>query len=402
MNFGEDSGTLASQHIRDMITEGKIIIPNADLSRNSDGNFISADIEQRVQPASFEPTVAGFVYVLEPESGTFTPEGGRIIDAISSMPTQRARKVNIEGGYELKRGYTYLLPLNESLILKEGEYVRSSPKSSIGRLFLDLRMVSDFSRSYNTVPGRVHNVEVSMFLLVQPLAFNVIVHPNQVLNQLRFFRGLDCELTNSEISALLNESLRPIAMLKGETMFTQRPLHEGLFLHYGLVPDALGFVAYRALRNPDPIDLGKPAESYERSAYFEGLKDSEDLRFLPGENYIMRTAEMLDIPPEHNAELEFESVSAVRGHKHYAGFIDPGFHGDLVAEFTPSEKHIIKLSHGLVLSRVKVYRMLEKPDKIYGKKIGSNYQSQVGARVAKYFYEDQKQEPVKVINKSII
>ena len=393
MHINGESGTLASQHIRQKIVEGKLIVPDSDKELTESGVFSSKRLESRVQPASFEPTASDHIFVIDSENSAFTPEGKRVSDMLLKMPGQRARKVSIINGYELKRGYTYLIPLNEKIILEKDEYVKSSPKSSIGRLFLDLRMVSDFSRSYDIIPRSTTGDPVSIYLLVQPLAFNVILRPMQVLNQLRFFRGLDCELSNSEISKSLNDNPEKNLIQyknKSDTASLSKAFHEGLYLHYGLEPDSVGFVAYRALKNPDPIDLSKPAGSYPRSAYFEGLKDSDDLRFIPGENYIMRTAELLSIPPELNAELEFESVSAVRGPKHYAGFIDPSFTGDLVAEFTPAEKHLLKLSHGLILSRLKFYRMLAMPDKLYGGRIGSHYQNQEGAKVAKYFFEDCK------------
>ena len=76
---------------------------------------------------------------------------------------------------------------------------------------------------------------------------------------------------------------------------------------------------------------------------------------------------------------------------HYAGFFDPGFgHAGAagagaraVLEIRSREVPFV-LEHGQIVARLVYERLTERPDKIYGADIGSNYQRQ-GLRLSKQF-----------------
>jgi predicted NUDIX family phosphoesterase len=69
---------------------------------------------------------------------------------------------------------------------------------------------------------------------------------------------------------------------------------------------------------------------------------------------------------------------------HFAGFIDPGFEGDVVLEVRPHEESSMELRHGNPISTLDVFRN-RRPDKVYGKEIGSHYQGQKGPKTSKHF-----------------
>jgi deoxycytidine triphosphate deaminase len=114
---------LASQEIRARIKEGRIKTPFDEL---------------RIQPSSFEPIIGDEIYVLDTEAGAFQPdENQTVYGTLLQLPEKRRQKVDIGGGFELKKGFTYLVPLEDRIILSPGEYVKSSPKSSLGRVFVN-------------------------------------------------------------------------------------------------------------------------------------------------------------------------------------------------------------------------------------------------------------------------
>ena len=80
---------------------------------------------------------------------------------------------------------------------------------------------------------------------------------------------------------------------------------------------------------------------------------------------------------------------------HYAGFFDPGFgygvEGDIkgtraVLEVRAHEVPFV-IEHGQVVGRLVYSRVLDVPDRIYGKSIGSSYQRQELA-LSKQFRRD--------------
>ena len=76
---------------------------------------------------------------------------------------------------------------------------------------------------------------------------------------------------------------------------------------------------------------------------------------------------------------------------HYAGFFDPGFGHEVeegkgttaVLEVRSHEVPFV-LEDGQVVARLVYERLLEVPDKLYGPRIGSSYQSQ-GLSLSKQF-----------------
>ena len=149
---------LASQQIRKLISEGRIVLPSFD--------------ESRIQPSSFEPTIGNDIFVLDSETtGLFRPNKKKTIyESLLHLPNRRRRKGNVSGGFELKKGFSYLIKLEEKLRLVEGEYVKSSPKSSHGRLFLNTRLVGDYNPCFDELSHNYsQDKEIALWLLVQPL-----------------------------------------------------------------------------------------------------------------------------------------------------------------------------------------------------------------------------------------
>ncbi len=378
MQANESRG-LVSQEMREMIREGSIV------------NLLEED---RIQPASFDPGVGDELYVIETETkGLFHPDKGKTVyRTLLELPRRRRQKANISDGYELKIGFTYLVPLLSKVRLSENEFLKSSPKSSLGRIFFDTRLVADYNdcldfATYNCCGDS----EISLWLLVQPLAFNAILHPGISLNQLRFSQGLEAKLSPTQIKeGLAKQQILYRRNREGEIVNAEQIVTDGLELHIDLSGEHTeGIVGLRARHNPTPIDLREKGK-LKAEDFFEPLKAEQTLQgektvtLGRGEYCLFASHEILRIPPHLCAELESYSETGFRGPLHFAGFIDNGFNGDLVFEVRSEEERKIELKHGKPISKLQFYRT-NIPDKIYGQEIGSNYQMQIGVRPAKYF-----------------
>ena len=372
---GDQGFGLVSQEIRELITSNKLI-----------GEFIQ---ENQIQPSSFEPTIGTDMYILDTEEGVFRPERDSTVqELLKKLPQRRIYKVDITSGFEIKKGFTYLFPLRERINIGDSEYIKSSTKSSFGRLFLNCRMLADYTPCFDEVNAHyTKDKELGLWLMVQPLAFNMIVYPGIAFNQLRFFRGFNAQL--NAIQILDEFTKNPLFYERkenGDLLQIRDPVvTDGLQIHLdvsGKFSNGIG--ALRARHNPNPIDLSKK-DHYDPEDFFQPImvKDNK-ISVERGEYYLFASKEVLKIPIHLNAELKTYSHVGIAGPLHFAGFIDNGFEGDLVFEVRSDEVSRMKLVDNMPISKVDVFRTRE-PDKVYGSAIGSHYHKQVGHKPAKYF-----------------
>lgn len=366
---------LSSQEIRGRIKAGNptLLVPSFD--------------ENRIQPSSFEPTIGNELFILDTEmGGIFRPQTNeQIYQTLLRLPGRRRKKENISRGFEIKKGFTYLIPLEERIVLNKGEHIKSSPKSSFGRVFLHTRMLADYNLCFDEINAQYRTEqELKVWLLVQPHVFNVIIYPGLSLNQMRFFEGQNAQLTPSELEEECKKN--PLMYSKGlkRLMPSEPIITDGLQIHLDLSGENTGgIVGLRARHNPAPIDLRKK-EEYEAELFFEPIKSDANIMIRRGEHYLFSSKEVLKIPPHLNVELKSHSHIGLTGPLHFAGFIDNGFEGDLVFEVRSDELSGMELVDGMPVSKLDVFRT-NVPDKLYGRAIGSNYFEQIGPRPAKFF-----------------
>ncbi len=369
--MGLNDCCLASQEIRELVKRGVIVDSNFD--------------ESRIQPSSFEPTIGDEMFLIDTYEGLFKPrEVGTVYNALLKIPKRRRQEISILDGAEARVGFSYLIPLEQRIRFDGFRLMKSSPKSSIGRVFPKTRLLTDYNFSFDEALYRGDNKELMMWLLFQPQAFNLIVFPGASLNQLRFMKGFDAQLTPGEIKKMWETN--PILYSNEEgTSIVNPDMGESLQVHVDLEGRGTeGIVALRARRNPNPIDLrGKGL--YVSEDYFDPMKaEGEVLNVKRGEHYLFSSKEVLKIPACINVELRARSHQGIDASLHEAGYVDNGFEGDLVYEVTSNEGTDLKIHDGMTFGELAVFRT-DKPDKLYGKDIGSNYKFQVGPKVAKYF-----------------
>ena len=382
---------LVSQQLRDKIKRSEIIPNISNILQENNRSFVNKTLEEQIQPSSYEPRIGDHLFILDTDvGGIFRPEINETVRRhLLKLPKRQRQEIKIDGGFELKRGFSYLVPLEDRIKLKKDEHVISSPKSSRGRLFINTRLLTDYNPCLNEIEGEYKaDVYLDLWLLIQPTKFNIIIHPKTTLNQLRFFvKETDPRLTDDEIrEEIKKKSLFYIKSGTEELIPTNHIIREGLQIHLDLIGQFTeGIVGLKARNNPNPIDITRK-QTYEAENYFEPIVLKKGIITVERGDYcLFASQEILETPNNLSAELKKHSHIGINGSLHDAGFIDNGFKGNIVFEVRTEESTKMELRHGMPVSKLKLFRTLEEPDKIYSIKIGSSYQNQFGPHPSNNF-----------------
>jgi len=383
---------LVSQQIRDLILNRSIVTSASNLSqyekddpenRIRRGMFKDARLESRVQPTSLDPIIGDEVFILDK---VFQPQAHeQVYQTLLRLPRRERPKANISGGFLLIKGHSYLFPLVEKIMISPEQTVKSSPKSTFGRLFFSTRNMSDYNPCFDEINTCFDRL-LDQWLLVQPLAFNAVIYPGMALSQLRFFQGLDARLSDAEIIAELEK--HPILYNRvGDALSPLKTIiNNGLQLHLDLSGEhSDGIVALMARHNPTFIDLKKNYMYDAEDFFLPMLAKDRKVELETNQRYLFVSKGVLGMPKHLSAELMDHSHIGAQARLHLAGYIDNLFTGDLVYEVISEELRNLTFTDNSPLSKLQLFRCQDIPDKLYGEEIGSHYQGQMGPRVSKHF-----------------
>ncbi|MEE9428072.1 MAG: 2'-deoxycytidine 5'-triphosphate deaminase [Paracoccaceae bacterium] len=354
------SGVLADQQIRALIA--------------SDGIQSDTPISaEQIQPASLDLRVAATAYRVRASflAGKNRTVAARLQDFVM-------HEIDLTGGAVLEKGCVYVVPLMESLNLPKGMTAAASAKSSIGRLDLLTRIITDKGVEFDRVSDAYCG---PLYVEICPRSFSVVVQPGQMLNQIIFRQG-QTTIDDDALRALHKKS--PI--VDGPATISQ-----GLGFSVDLKPKSGDLVGYRAKPHTSVIDLAK-LNHYHPADYWEEIRTKSGWIILdPGAFYILVSREAIAIPPDHAAEMAPYLAMVGEFRVHYAGFFDPGFGYDAaggagsrgVLEVRCHEAPFV-LEHAQVVGRLVYEKMAEIPQTLYGADLKSNYQGQ-GLKLSKHF-----------------
>ncbi len=354
------SGILPSQNLEAMISCGEIAADDA--------------IETvQIQPASLDMRLGTVAYRVR--ASFLAGSEKSVAERLTEFEMHR---IDLADGAVLEKGCVYLVPLMERLALNDGIHAMANAKSSSGRLDLLTRTITDGGLEFDRIrPGYSGPV----YAEICPRSFSVLVRPGNRLNQIRFHRG-HTPLSDDELTQLHNKS----KLVDGPAV-----INGGLAFSVDLHPTDSDLVGYRAKPHTGIIDLDM-VEQYEISDYWEEVRTSDGRIILdPGAFHILVSREAVHIPPDYAAEMAPYLAMVGEFRVHYAGFFDPGFgHARAggsgsrgVLEVRCHEAPFV-LEHGQVVGRLVYERMAERPDRVYGSGISSNYQGQ-GLKLSKHF-----------------
>ncbi|MEL6551356.1 MAG: 2'-deoxycytidine 5'-triphosphate deaminase [Pseudomonadota bacterium] len=351
-------GVFPSQRIEALIAEGAIT-----------GD--PAIIPEQLQPASLDLRLGPVAYRVR--ASFLTGEGRTVAQRLDDFVMHR---IDLSDGAVLEKGCVYVVPLMERLALPDGVQAVANAKSSTGRLDLLTRTITDDGVEFDRIaPG----YDGPLYAEICPRSFSVLARPGMRLNQIRFRDG-HAVLSDAELTALHAES----PLVDGAATIA-----DGLGFSVDLKPADGDLVGYRAKPHTGVIDLEKLGH-YPPAEFWEEIRTTEGRIILdPGAFYILVSREAVTIPPDYAAEMAPYLAMVGEFRVHYAGFFDPGFgHGEGagsrgVLEVRCHEAPFV-LEHGQIVGRLVYERMSEKPERLYGTGLKSNYQGQ-GLKLSKHF-----------------
>lgn len=355
------TGTFPSQMLEALLEEGAI-------------SASKPFAEKQIQPSSFDLRLGPVAYRVQ---ASFLPVGRMKVEG--KLQKLVMDEIDLTRAALFEKGCVYLVPLLEQLRLPRDVYGKANPRSTTGRLDIFTRLITDYGMEFDRViPGYTGK----LYAEIVPRTFGVILQEGIRLNQLRLIRGRHRQ-GDPTLSRLNEEE----PLVYNEEGLPEEPTIEGgLRLSIDLKGKrGADVVGYKAKKHAPAIDF-KKVDYYDPLEFWDPVHASRIANGLvlnPGDFYIFASKERVSVPPHFAAELVPFDAAIGEFRIHYAGFFDPGFGygGDAVkgaAAVLEVRSHDIPflVDDGQMVGRLVFEPLIEKPDRIYGEKLGSAYQSQ--------------------------
>jgi dCTP deaminase len=338
-------------------------------------------LPEQVQPSSLDLRLGGEAYRVR---ASFLATGNSTVT--SKLEQYRLHTLDLTRSAVLEKGCVYIVPLQEELALPGDVSGKANPKSSIGRLDIFTRLITDQGRQFEIVPA---GYKGRLYAEVVPRTFSIVVREGERLSQLRLFQG---DYVPSDILLRQLEREEALIYLPDESR-GEADISNGLRLSVDLAGiDGSEIIGHRAKKHAPLVDLSR-LHYYDPKDFWDPIQrnDSRTLILDPEDFYILASREKVRIPAEYAAEMVPFDPTIGEFRIHYAGFFDPGFgygSGEIngtraVLEVRSHEVPFI-LEDGQVVASLVFERLLERPRVLYGEGIGSSYQSQ-GLKLSKHF-----------------
>ena len=348
------------------------VLPYQEILRLISGGSIHAanEIEElQVQPASLDLRLGSVAYRVR---ASFLPGAGKGVH--SRLEQLTMHEVDLTSGAVLEKGCVYIVPLQEVLNLQEDISAIANPKSSTGRLDVFTRLIADGAVSFDVVENGYRG---RLYAEVAPCTFSILARTGDRLNQLRVCRGRKI-YSDDELRSLHRET-ELVQSTSAEASFDR-----GIAFSVDLERADNGVVGYRSRPHAPVIDL-RQISFYDPRDFWEPLFASPGANIIlnPGDFYILASREAVIVPPDQAAEMVAYDTLVGEFRAHYAGFFDPGFgwadaggQGSKAVLEVRSHDVPFLLEHGQIVGRLIYEKVSERPEKVYGQSIASNYQKQ--------------------------
>ena len=355
------TGVLPSQGIRQRIRKKAI-------------SAAEAIGEGQIQPSSLDLRLDRVAYRIR---ASFLPgKGCKVAEKIGGFAMH---EIDLTEGAVLEKGCVYIVKLIESLSLNKETSGIANPKSSVGRLDVFTRLITDNANEFDRVRAGYRG---PLYAEISPLAFSIVVRKGAKLNQLRLKRG-----SPTYSDAALRRLHQEVRRQDGD----EETLRGGLPISVE-TRSTSGLIGYKARKHTPLIDIDK-TNYYDPLDYWDPVVSGHDegLILNPGDFYILASKEPITVPPDHAAEMVAYDTLVGEFRVHYAGFFDPGFgHAESGGAGTRAVLEVrshevpFTIEDGQIVGRLMYEKLAAVPDKLYGEGIGSSYQKQ-GLALSKQF-----------------
>jgi dCTP deaminase len=368
------TGLLPSQVLREAVALGREILSPQPIG------------DDQIQPASIDLRLGEVAYRVR---ASFLPGShASVRDKLDQLSMHR---IDLTAGAVLEKDCVYIVPLFEFLSLRKRTSAAANPRSSIGRLDVFARVITDGGTEFDRVR---EGYKGPLYAEVSPRAFSILVRTGSRLVQLRIRRGSPT-FSDTALRKLHEE----VRLLKAEAggLHEREAVRNGLAFSVDVAGDeATGIVGFKARRHTGVIDVDRvahydPREFWEAVCAHSGPTKRGGVVLDPNDFYILASREAVMVPPDHAAEMLPYDNFVGEFRVHYAGFFDPGFGvpefggaGSRAVLEVRSHEVPFLIEHGQILGRLVYERLIARPDKLYGSPIGSSYQRQ-GLALSKVF-----------------
>ncbi len=135
-------------------------------------------------------------------------------------------------------------------------------------------------------------------------------------------------------------------------------------------------LVFRSWRSPFYIDVKENTEGLTEPIEID---DQKPFFLQPGEFVLASTLESISLPDDVVGRLEGKSSLGRIGLLIHstAGYVDPGWQGNLTLELSNVAKLPITLYYGMKIGQISFLRLTSAADRLYGEEgLGSKYQGQ--------------------------
>jgi len=368
------TGLLPSQMLCDAVALGREILSPQPIG------------DDQIQPASIDLRLGDVAYRVR---ASFLP--GTRASVRDKLDQLSMHRIDLTAGAVLEKDCVYIVPLLEFLALRKRTSAAANPRSSIGRLDVFARVITDGGTEFDRVR---EGYKGPLYAEVSPRAFSILVRTGSRLVQLRIRRGSPA--FSDTALRRLHEEVRLLEAPMG-ALREREAIRNGLAFTADVGGDeATGIVGFKARRHTAVIDVDRvahydPREFWEAVNAHPGPTKRGAIVLDPNDFYILASREAVMVPPDHAAEMLPYDTFVGEFRVHYAGFFDPGFGvpeiggaGSRAVLEVRSHEVPFLIEHGQTLGRLVYERLIARPDKLYGSPIGSSYQRQ-GLTLSKVF-----------------
>jgi dCTP deaminase len=368
------TGLMPSQLLREAVTSGREILSPQPIA------------DWQIQPASIDLRLGEVAYRVR---ASFLPGGrARVRDKLDLLSMHR---IDLTQGAVLEKDCVYIVPLLEYVALRSRTTALANPKSSIGRLDVFARVITDYGAEFDRVR---EGYKGPLYAEISPRSFSILVRTGSSLVQLRIRRGSP-QFSDTALRRL-HEEVGLVETPEGAAAAPQA-IRDGLAFSVDVAGERdSGLVGWKARRHTDLVDVDRirhydPRDYWEEVYAHRGSGAPGGIVLDPHDFYILASREAVVVPPDHAAEMLPYHTFVGEFRVHFAGFFDPGFGtaesggaGSRAVLEVRSHEVPFLIEDGQVLGRLVYERLIARPDKLYGRAIGSSYQRQ-GLALSKHF-----------------
>ena len=368
------TGLLPSQMLREAVALGREILSPQPIG------------DDQIQPASIDLRLGEVAYRVR---ASFLP--GARASVRDKLDLLSMHRIDLTRGAVLEKDCVYIVPLFEYVALRSRTSGFANPKSSIGRLDVFARVITDHGTEFDRVR---EGYKGPLYAEISPRSFSILVRTGSSLVQLRIRRGSP-PFSDTALRRLHQEV--GLVETSPGTLSAREAIRDGLAFTVDVAGDKKsGVVGYKARRHTDLIDVDRvchygPRDFWEPVYAHRGPGGPGGIVLDPHDFYILASRAAVLVPADHAAEMLPYHTFVGEFRVHFAGFFDPGFGtaetggaGSRAVLEVRSHEVPFLIEDGQILGRLVYERLIARPDKLYGRAIGSSYQSQ-GLALSKHF-----------------